>query len=125
MGGEYLPNSFLPAPADTWQLLTKIINQNDWYRFVSVTCDSPSELRLRDGNEHIVVPVDDETVEIFRRLKGLGENAAIVLDRLFERCYVSIRTGLDSFLDYSMTVDDIDCDSGEWPTKSVPSSLGR
>jgi hypothetical protein len=113
MGGDWIPNSFVPLPQQIWQRLSRVIRTDDWYRHVAVTRFNLNQLSLQDGRQRNLIPLTDEVIEVFQTLKENGDDSAIIFDRVFNQCWLSKKDAVQPFLDYSMEVDDQYCDATE------------
>lgn len=106
MGGDYIPSSFKPAPPKFWDGLRKVINDEDWYRFVGVRRHDANQLAVRDGDDLSKRTINDDLIEVFEYFDRAGDGAAIVFDRLLRKCWLAPWSDLGPFLEHSMSRDD-------------------
>ncbi len=83
-----------------------VLREDDWYRHVAVTRKGPDTLLMRDGEGARTIQFNDDLIEIFQELKKLGNGSAIIFDRMFEKCWLTTGEDIESFLAYSVQMDD-------------------
>lgn len=115
MGGEWIPKSFVKAPHEVWGYALRIVRDNDWYRCVAIRRQAPAKLLIRDGKKRSVIEFQDSMLEIFALLKSAGDDSALIVDRMFQRCWICPTWELaEDYLDYTNEIDD-------WDTSPLPS----
>ena len=111
MGGDWIPTSFVRAAPEVWGYVQRFVSarRDDWYRSIAIKRDGPTDIIVREGRDDTAWPIDDGLLELVQIIKSAGERGAVVVDRVFEQCWITPSwDDAVGFVEYTNEIDDQD-----------------